>query len=640
MMTSVETYLRRGQRILRRWLENPYFHTSAAALAWGGSGFLLSAASLANASLPLVLGLICSMTGWRALVMTLGGILGYRVFWGAAGAQGMVWAASAGLAAVLLGKRKIVRESPLLLPAIGGLLVSAAGLAFQIFLEDETTVGIYLLRVALGAGSALLFLRVRQRREAFSDWLALGLAVLALAQVAPLSWLSLGYPAAALLAVSGTFPGAALAGLALDLARITPIPMTAVLCLGYLPRLFPQRTRYLRYTAPAAACLLVMGLCGILDLTPVPGLVIGGALGVFLPPKPESIHRRGETGMAQVRLELAAGVLSQTQQLLLEADGPPIDEEALLLRTRERACGTCTLRKTCSGQTALTVELLHGPLDDASSLGIPCRKPIRLLTELRRSQERLRLLQSDRERQSEYRWALVQQYRFLSEYLQSLSDQLPRSAGELRACYRPEVSVCSDGKEMDNGDRCACFRGTGCRYYVLLCDGMGTGIGAAREGQNALNLLRQMLTAGFPAEYALRSINSLLALRGRAGAVTVDMAELRLDSGKVFLYKWGAAPSYLIGKTGAMKIGTATLPPGISVTEARETVERLSLRRGEALILLSDGVDGEEVLRRCEIAPDMPPGELAAMILEEGRGTGEDDATAAVIRLLPTSLST
>ncbi len=69
-------------------------------------------------------------------------------------------------------------------------------------------------------------------------------------------------------------------------------------------------------------------------------------------------------------------------------------------------------------------------------------------------------------------------------------------------------------------------------------------------------------------------------------------------------------------------------------------VRKLSLRQGEALILLSDGVDGEEALRQFSLTPDAPPGELAAKILEEGCRNREDDATAAVIRLRPVSLPT
>ena len=117
----------------------------------------------------------------------------------------------------------------------------------------------------------------------------------------------------------------------------------------------------------------------------------------------------------------------------------------------------------------------------------------------------------------------------------------------------------------------------------------------------------------------------------------MDLAEIRLDSGRIFLYKWGAAPSWILRKTGAEKIGTATPPPGISVTDMRETVLRLSLRRGEVLVLLSDGVEVGDVLRRKGMAPDAPPGELAERLLELGCGHGEDDATAAVIRLHPSA---
>jgi stage II sporulation protein E len=121
--------------------------------------------------------------------------------------------------------------------------------------------------------------------------------------------------------------------------------------------------------------------------------------------------------------------------------------------------------------------------------------------------------------------------------------------------------------------------------------------------------------------------------------VTADLAEIHLDTGQAAIYKWGAAPSYLLRRTGAEKIGTATPPPGISVTGCRETVEKLSLCRGEALILVSDGVEVGEALRREGMAPDAPPGEIAAKLLKSGSGK-EDDATVAVIRLRPGSLST
>ena len=115
--------------------------------------------------------------------------------------------------------------------------------------------------------------------------------------------------------------------------------------------------------------------------------------------------------------------------------------------------------------------------------------------------------------------------------------------------------------------------------------------------------------------------------------MTIDLAELQLDTGKVCLYKWGAAPSYLISRGESVKIWTATPPPGLSVNEGRETVERLSLRRGETLVLLSDGAGGEEAVRRSWEATADPPGVLAEKILSYSCEDAGDDATVAVVRL-------
>lgn len=631
MIASMETYLRRGRRTCQRLLLNPKIRTGGVVLLCGGSGFLLSAASLGNYPQPLAMGLILAMSGWHAAVMSLGAMLGYWVFWGIAGLQGLVWSASGGLLALLLA-RHIPEEQPLIFPAISAFLTALTGLLFQLVLRDTVPVPVYFLRIVLAAGAGLLFPVALGRRTAVTDWLVGGVAVLALAQASPVPYLGLGYLAAGALAVGSAFPAAVLGGLGLDLAQVTRIPMTAVLCLAGVIRMIPFERKWMRCLAPGAAGLVVMAICGIRDYTPLPGLILGGGLGMLMPPSQETARRRGETGLAQVRLELGAEVLGATQQLFLETAPPPVDASAVLQKVHQRACGSCSARNSCPQQSSLDISLLQNPLD------AQCRKSGRLIPELRRGQEQLKLLKADSARQSEYRAAMVQQYQFLGDFLRRLADDLPRRGQRPRAWFRAEAAARSRSKELANGDRCLAFPGPECRYYVLLCDGMGTGLGAAQEGQSAISLLRQMLTAGFPAAHALRTLNSILALRGSAGAVTVDLAELYLDTGHATLYKWGAAPSWLLRRGSAEKIGTATPPPGLSVTESRETVEKLSLRRGEALVLLSDGVDGEGISRRSDLTPDMPPGELAAKILEYGRGKQMDDATAAVIRLRPASL--
>jgi len=633
-MIVIESYMRRGRHILRRWLLDPRVHILLRAVGYLAAGFSLSAASLGQGILPLPLALVCGCSGWPAVLSALGGIMGYRVFWGA-GQQPMVWLTAGLLSALLLGKKRLSQETPLLMPAISGLIVASAGVLFQNLGLEDSPISLYLIRVALAMGATRLFTQVRRGRNPILEWLACGLGVLALVQIAPSRWFSLGFLAAGALSSVGAFPAVAIAGLALDLAQVTAVPMTAVLVLAYLPRLLPKPLGLAGRLAPGATYFLIMWLCNTWDLYPLPALLLGSVIGGFLPVPGKIPHRRGETGTAQVRLELAAGVLTQTQQLLAEAPEVPVDEDALVMRAAERACANCPNRKNCKDTQRLGLLpglLLHKPLLQIEELPIICRKSGRFLAELHRSQEQLRSIRADRERQREYRAAVEQQYRFLSDFLRELSDGLSRRA-ELPNLYSPRVAVFGNRPEEENGDRCLRFAGTEGRYYVLLCDGMGTGLGAIQEGREAGLMLRRLLSVGYPAEYALRSVNSICALRDRAGAVTVDLAEIQLHSGKVTLYKWGAVPSYLISGVGVEKIGAATPPPGLSVTDYRESVDKISLRRGQLLVMVSDGIGETEALRCCMNSVGRTPGEIATTLLTAAQPGPQDDATVVTISL-------
>ena len=641
MMVTIGVYMRRWQRMVRRWAADPKVHMLLQGGGYLLAGFLSGAASLVHYLQPLTLGLVCAQSGWPAVLVATGGAVGYAVFWGNIGFQGVVWTILGLAAALLLRGRRAQMSTLLLMPALAALIVAGTGLAFQHFRLEAPPIPIYLLRVFMAAGATVVFCFAMERRDPMVDWLVCGLAVLCLAQVIPAPYLGLGYLAAGALAMLGAFPAAALAGLALDLAQVTPTPMTAVLCLSYFIRMIPNLRPIVQHLGPGFSYILVMGLCGSWDVTPLPGLLLGSFAAMLLPKKVSIAQRRGETGTAQVRLELASAVLRQTENLLWDIESAPIDEQALMVRAAERACGSCPCRKTCREQPGqLSPAILHRPLGNGADLPSGCRKSGRLLMEMRRSQEQLRSIRADRDRQAEYRTAVGQQYHFLSEYLQDLSDSLARRKEPSRPWYQPEVAAYSASMSRANGDRCLWFTGVECKYYVLLCDGMGTGPEAASVAQQVGSMLRRMLSAGYPAPYALRSINSLCALQGQAGAVTLDLVELQLDTGKATLYKWGAAPSYVISRGEIIKIGTATPPPGLSITEARETVERLSLRRGETLILLSDGAGGEESLHRAWLDSQATTGELAARILQSRQSATADDATVAVVRLHSLPVST
>ena len=639
MMMLLGSQVQRWRQTFKRILEDPELRPPLLAAGSFLTGLCLSAASLGNHLQPFCLGVLCAgLPGWLPAWYAIGSALGYWMFWGIKGLQGILWIAAALPVGVLVARWKGAQRMELLLPAFGSLIVAAGGVIFQSWRGENTYIAMYLLRVGLAFGAVWIVQLARQKHDTTAGWIAIAVAVLSLAQIAPVVWMNLGMVAAAVLVVALPLPAVAMLGLALDLAQVTPVSMTAVLSLVALLRLLPKLPARVMAAMPAAVYILIMALCGQMDLLPLPPLMLGGVLGMAVPGDRPRLQRRGETGAAQVRLELVASVMAQAEQLLQEAQGNPIDEAAQLVKVADRACTACPSRKGCKAAEhiqRLPVSVLHQGQIHMDDLPLDCKKRSRLLTELRRSQDQLRLLYADHQRRQEYRNAVIQQYHFLSEYLQDLADQLPQRTVAKPQRFQPEVAVCSTGKEMANGDRCMWFAGTQLRYYLLLCDGMGTGPAAAEEAKTAGNLLRRLLMAGYPAQYALRSLNSLCALRGKAGTVTLDLAEFRLDTGKVSVYKWGAAPSWLLLTTGPEQIGAGGIPPGMSVTDARETVDNLTMRHGEVLVMLSDGVDAAAALKNTGPYLQEPAGTLAARLLEQGRGDGMDDATVAVIRLDP-----
>lgn len=636
MIGSLQMYVRQGKYTLRTVAADPRAQKLARIAAYFLGGFVLSAASLNHIPQPLGLAFVCVCGGLQAIPAAVGGCVGYLLFWGSAGYPGLLWMAGGLVAALVTGQRRALPPAPLLMPAVAGFIVSATGVISQLWLHDTTPVFLYLLTVVTGGLSTWVLNRVKTEKSPVSEWIVGAMFVLALAQITYIPYLNPGYIAAGFLAVNGAFPAAALAGAALDLSGVAPVSMTAVLCCCYFVRFLPRYPKWAGAAAPAVTAVLIMRAVGVFDPAILPGLCIGGICGILLPSRTGSVRRRGEVGVAQVRLEMAAGVLEQTKQLLLEAGETAIDETALVIKAAERSCAGCSYRDRCPDRARLPSmpgDILHAPLQNTQELPVVCRKSGRVLSSLQESQEQLRGIRADRERRQEYRGAVIQQYRFLSEYLQSLSDHLGRRMETVKQAYCPYVRIFGNRPREDTGDRCFQFPGVGCRHYVLLCDGMGTGMGAVQAGHTAGQLLQRMLTAGFPAKYALRSLNSLCALREQAGIVTVDLAELQLDTGRVVLYKWGAPASFLITKSGADPIGQATPPPGLSATDTEEAVFYLSARRGETVILVSDGLAQEDVLRRCRAMAGESPGNLASALLSGDPEKQQDDATVIVIRL-------
>ena len=260
-----------------------------------------------------------------------------------------------------------------------------------------------------------------------------------------------------------------------------------------------------------------------------------------------------------------------------------------------------------------------------------CRQPDNFVAAVNEELNASLLQLQTQHRREEYRLILSDHYRILS---QLISARTPRTA-KAEPRFRPELGVRAIGRRGSriSGDQGACFTQSG-MLYLLLCDGMGTGSDAAQEAKTAISLLSSFLKAGAQPEEALQLLNGIYIFRGNGCFSTVDLLMLDLSSGTGELFKWGAAPSYLVTRKSVKKIGTATPPPGVG-NESQPDRLWLSLQKGEKLVLVSDGAYGPatELCLASMTAAD--PQKIASEVVAQHAADGEDDMSAVVLCLRP-----
>lgn len=232
----------------------------------------------------------------------------------------------------------------------------------------------------------------------------------------------------------------------------------------------------------------------------------------------------------------------------------------------------------------------------------------------------------------ESRQVLAEEFRCVGQFLRS--PETVRTGSEHR--YRPMIGACSVGKNGAHvsGDKGVCFAGKNGEYYVLLCDGMGSGREASECSAETVHLLESLIRSGVEAENALKILNGLELLRAADRFTTIDLLKIDLTVGDATLYKWGSAPSFRKTCDTVKKIGTASLPPGVGVGGDHAPEQyRLSLKRGEMLVLASDGAVGAETEATIFGYCGTSVHELAALLISDA--PAEDDVSAVVVSLKP-----
>ncbi len=602
----------------------------------GAVAFVLSPCSMGSLQIPVLTGFLFSLNaGWTALLAAAMGCLGGTVFWQGDVLAELLAGAVAALLAVAVASG--VKKKPWIKSLLCACVTFGLGLLFRFMQgvpgkQELLELG---LRTGFALGAQIAFRYAGEKKSPLAVDGVLAFVAMGLGQLLVLRIVDLGFVLGAALACAGeSLPMALFCGLGLDLAGITPVPMSAVLCLtAFGNKLLPRRR--VSFLVPSMLALLWGIAAGSFDPVLPASLLLGGAVSVLL--RPKAAPAKKEVHPQEVRLMAAATVLGQLAESLETEEKEWPGEEMLLAQITGSACGDCPRWQQCREtemNRATLREAIPGLFEGQpvpESFLSQCCRPERFTQSVRQGVEGLRLRRQYLSRLEESRKALTRQYENLSRFLLELA-MPPRS--DAPCVYQAEVGYSTRGASGRgrSGDRVAWFSAPQNRFYVLLCDGMGTGRQAARTGQEALELLRGLLASGMDGQAALLTLNDHYVLTDTGGLSTADVLELRLDTGRAVLYKWGGAPSYWKHRRSVKIIGTAAPPPGLSVEGGPEVI-RLSMQRGQMLVLVSDGLAGEDLPERIAGCSHETPQAMADS-LTRGAGTvAEDDCTAVAVCL-------
>ena len=626
------------------------------ALTQLAGGFVLAGAGLGGEPAAAALAPVCAQPfGPEAVCAYAGAVLGYGAFWGFSGALEMI---AAGF--LLLAGSCVFHDLPLhqrrtfAPPAAGGiyLLIGLIFLLQRSFAPRAALLLAARLAVLVFGVRALTAEQAHTRRLAWCVGLLAGCMRVELPFSVPLA-----APLAAAVCAASTMtpqalPVCAVCGLMLDLGCEPSPPQTALFCLGWLAASRCAPRKLARAAVFAGSYLLGVMLWGGAHAGWTLGVMLGacGAAGL-----PEGLFEAGGTQRQPdtAQLHTMAQLLREIQTQLRDAQEPhaaPAGADALIFDgAAQSACRGCLKRQLCWGERAeQTYHALSScagrivrrgeavPDELPASFTSVCIRVPAFCEAVTDALHAQRVQLQALARCEEARAIACAAYGHMAQMLKSAAQ--PPVDGRIR--FEPELGVRAIGLRGDTlcGDCGTSFR-CGSVQYVLLLDGMGTGAEARDGAQAAIALLRQLLMLQMPPADALQTLNELYVLRGDGCFSTVDLLRLELSSGEGALYKWGAAPSYLKFGESVRKIGTASPPPGLGVGEKHHAeCVRLSLQRGEQLVLTTDGIPGgplEQFLRGCG---DLSPRELAAGAVACASESEPDDRTAAVIRLRPTAL--
>ncbi len=239
---------------------------------------------------------------------------------------------------------------------------------------------------------------------------------------------------------------------------------------------------------------------------------------------------------------------------------------------------------------------------------------------------------------------MAKQYEEISRAIDMLSHEVEngKECDQEFAKFSAQITVAHEAKVGQDvcGDTILHFEHQG-KFFVILCDGMGSGNEAKTESGMTAKLFAQFLKAGFEKTTALNMINSALALKAdRESFSTADILEIDLSCGKAEFLKIGSAQSFIKTKNNIDVISSKSLPIGI-LESIEVTADVRNVENGDIILMISDGVGeaGIGVLKnewiKKMLSAYSESDELAKLVIAGAKAKSiySDDMTCAVIRI-------
>lgn len=152
------------------------------------------------------------------------------------------------------------------------------------------------------------------------------------------------------------------------------------------------------------------------------------------------------------------------------------------------------------------------------------------------------------------------------------------------------VAKIAKGCSKISGDNFSMIDLPGGKQGVILSDGMGAGQTAFRESAMVVEVLEELLGAGFPEETALQMLNTAMVMgREEVKFSTIDMSLFHLHTGKCEIIKAGASTTFLKQKGKVERIKSTSLPMGVMAKLEVDQTE-YQLEDGDMVIMITDGV--------------------------------------------------